>query len=179
MGIIAVGEGADEFVGAGELAGVDELLIGGVGVAPAEVLLDGAGEEDVLLQHHGHRVPEGADVVVPNVHAAHLHAALGDVVEPGDELDQGGFAGAGAAQDAHGHAGPDVQAHMVQGVAAGFLGIAEGHVFKVNGAVLHFGDGGLGIVQSGLLSQNLAGPAKGRSGHGQHDHHHGYHHQRV
>jgi len=43
-GVVAVGELPDELVGLGELAGADELGVGGVGVAPAQVLLDGAGE---------------------------------------------------------------------------------------------------------------------------------------
>ena len=98
-------EGFDEFVGAGQLAGVDQLLVGGVGIAPAEVFLDGAGEQHILLQHHGHIIPEHLQVILPHIDAAHLQHALGNIVKAGDQLHQGGFAGAGAAQDAHGGAG--------------------------------------------------------------------------
>ena len=58
VGIVAVREGGDELIGTGQLTGVDQLLIRGVGIAPAQVFLDGAGEQGVLLQHHGHIVPE-------------------------------------------------------------------------------------------------------------------------
>ena len=53
-------------------------------------------------EYHGHLLAQGLHVVVPDVHAAHQHPALGGVVQAGDELDQGGLGGAGAAQDAHG-----------------------------------------------------------------------------
>ena len=40
--------------------------------------------------------------VVPDGAAHDLHAALGGIVEAGDEVDQAGFAAAGAADDADG-----------------------------------------------------------------------------
>ena len=36
-----------------------DLLVGGIFIAPAQVILDGAGEQDVLLQHHGDVAAEG------------------------------------------------------------------------------------------------------------------------
>ena len=88
VGIVLVGELLDEVVRLRQFAGVDHLFIGGVRVAPAQVVLDGAGEEDVLLQHHGHGIAQRFKVVLAHVHAADEHAALGDVVKAGNELHQ-------------------------------------------------------------------------------------------
>src|SRR5699024_5163135 len=80
-GVVFLGELLDELVGLGQAAGLLHLGVGGVGVAPAQVVLDGAREQHVLLQHHGHLVAQGLQVVLAHVYAAHLHAAFGDVVQ--------------------------------------------------------------------------------------------------
>ena len=64
IGVIPVGEGADEFVRLREPARLDHLVIGGILVAPAQVILDGAGEENVLLQHHADFAAQGVKVVL-------------------------------------------------------------------------------------------------------------------
>jgi hypothetical protein len=84
-------------VGLSQLAGLDHLIIRGVAVAPAEIVLDRAGEQQILLEHHSHLIAESVEIVVPDVHAADPDRALGDVVETGDELDESGLGGAGAA----------------------------------------------------------------------------------
>src|SRR5699024_1713503 len=124
-GVILLGELLDELVGLGQTAGFLHLGVGGVGVATAQVVLCGAREQHVLLQHHGHLVAQGLQVVLAHVHAAHLHAALGDVVQAGDQLDQAGLGRTGAAQDADDLARLDVQVDVGQGVALGLFGILE------------------------------------------------------
>ncbi|CAN4049019.1 HTH-type transcriptional regulator immR, partial [Dysosmobacter welbionis] len=76
IGVVLVGELLDKGVRLGQLAHPDHLLVSGVLFAPAEIILDGAGEQHVLLQHHGHLVPQGVHIVVPDVRAAHQDAAL-------------------------------------------------------------------------------------------------------
>ena len=65
---------------------------------------------------------EGAHVL-----SVHQHPALGDIVEPGDELAQGGLAAAGGAHHRHSLAGPDVEGDVLQHRRIGGL-IPEGHV---------------------------------------------------
>ena len=65
------------------------------------------------------------DVVLAHVHAADADAALGGVVKAGDELDERGLAGAGAAENADGHAGGDVQVDVTQGEFLRLGGILE------------------------------------------------------
>ena len=177
VGIVALREALDEFVGAGQAAGMNQLLIGGLGVAPAQIFLDGAGEQGVLLEHHGHVVPQNLQVIVPDIHAAHLQRAPGDIVQPGNQLHQGGLGGAGGAQNAHGGPGGNVEIHMLQGVQLGLLGVAEGHILKIDGAVLHVLHRLFGGGEVGRLRQNLRAPAHGGPGHNHHHEHHGEHHQ--
>ena len=91
VGVVALREGADEVVRLRELAGVDELLVRRVLVAPAQVLLDRAGEQHVFLQHHRDRAAQRVEVVAAHVDAADLHGALLHVVQAGDELHKAGF----------------------------------------------------------------------------------------
>ena len=179
MGVVAIREGADEVVGAGKTAGMNHFLVGSVGVAPAQIFPDGAGEENVLLEHHGNRVPKRLHIVIAHVHAAYPDTALRHVVKPGNQLNQGGLTGTGAAQDAHRHAGGNVQVDILQSIPVGGLGVAEGHVVKVHAAVLYLHHGVVAILQLRLLGENLRGTAHGRPGHGDHHKDHGQHHQRA
>ena len=178
VGIIALGEALNELVGAGLTAGLHQFLVGGVGVAPAQVLFNGAGEQGVLLQHHGHLIPEDIQVILPHIHAAHLQAALGHIVQPGNQLHQSGLGRAGAPQDSNGGAGGDVQVHFLQRPVLGLLGVAEGDIFKVDGAVGHLGDGVFCRGgEGGFLAEQLTAPLHGGAAHGEHHKHHGQHHQ--
>ena len=141
VGVVAIGEAADEVIGAGQLTGMDHFFVGGVGIAPAEVILDGAGEEDVLLEDHGDLIAEGFYIVVPDIDAAHFQSAGGNVIQTGNQLDQGGLGRTGDTQDAHGHTGLDVQIDVLQRIPGRGFGIAEGYVLKVDGAVGHFHHG--------------------------------------
>ena len=112
-------------MGTGQLAGVDQLLVRGIGIAPAQILPDGAGEQRILLQHHGNLITQHIQIVVPDIHTAHLQAALRNVVQSGYELNQGGFAGAGTAQNAHRGAAGDVQVDILQGITIRGPRVAE------------------------------------------------------
>ena len=57
-----------------------DLLVGGIFIAPAQVILDGAGEQDVLLQHHGDVAAEGIQVVFADVDAADLDRAEVNII---------------------------------------------------------------------------------------------------
>ena len=177
IGVVLVGELLDKGVRLGQLAHPDHLLVSGVLFAPAEIILDGAGEQHVLLQHHGHLVPQGVHIVVPDVRAAHQDAALSGVVQTGDQLDQGGLGGAGAAQDTYGLTGLHREVHVLQALLAGVLGVGEADVLKHHGAVLDLFDGLGAVLQIALLVQDLCDPLCGGPGHDDHSQYHGEHHQ--
>ncbi len=52
LGVVAVLQLHDEVVGADGLRGLDDLVVGRVEAAVEDVLLDGAGEQEGVLQHH-------------------------------------------------------------------------------------------------------------------------------
>ena len=178
MGVVAVGEGADEVVRLREAAGLLKLRVRGVLIAPAEIFFDAAGKQLVLLQHHAHGAAQRVEVVLAHVHAADLHAALRHVVETGNELHEGRFARAGAAEDADGLARGNVEVDVPQRVFLRAGGILEAHAVKVHGAVRDGHDRRGGIGERGLLAQDLADTLDGFGGHGEHHIDHGDHHQR-
>lgn len=52
LGLVAFGQLFDDAVDLGHLAGLDDLLEGGLGVGHLQVLVDGAAEEHGFLGHH-------------------------------------------------------------------------------------------------------------------------------
>ena len=88
--VVAVGKIADELVGAREPARLNAFLLGGVFVAPAEVVEDSAREQHVLLEHNAYLVAQDLQIVAPDVLSADLYAALADVVKPSYEVDKTG-----------------------------------------------------------------------------------------
>ena len=177
MGVIAIGHAVNKLVGAGRPTGLDAFLFGGIGVAPAQVLQNGAGKEGVFLQYHRHLVAQGFHVVLPHVHAAYAYRALIHVVQPADEVDQTALARASAADDANGFAGADVQVDVGQGILAAAVLIGEAHVVEVDAAVGHVVNGLLRVVQVRSFGKYLLNSADAGHGHGDHDHYHGQHHQ--
>ena len=131
------------------------------------------------MQHNAYGVPQGGQVVVPHVVAADLHGALGGVVQAGDQLDQRGLGRAGAADDAHGRPGGDVQRNVGQGTFLCRSVILEADALEVDLTVRHSLQRIGGIGQVGLLGQHLtdAAGAGQRAGHLQKRA--GEHHDRV
>lgn len=114
MGVITVRHGGDELIRTREHAGVTELLVRGVFVAPAEVFLDRSGKQLVFLQHHGNGVAQRLQIIIAHVHAAERQPAAGDIVQTRDELHERGFGRARAADDADRLAGADVQINVIE-----------------------------------------------------------------
>ena len=121
--------------------GLGAFLLRGVLLAPAEVVQDGAGEEDVLLQHHRHLLAQGLQVVGPHIPAAHGHGAAVHVVQPADEAHEATLTAAGAPHDADGLPSLDVQVDVPENRLPAALAVGEGDVGKVDAAVLHLVDG--------------------------------------
>ena len=58
IGLIAVGERCDKFVSLCNLAGIFYLLGCGVGIAPAQVILNRARKQQIDLEHHGNGIAQ-------------------------------------------------------------------------------------------------------------------------
>lgn len=93
------------------------------GAAPEKVFTDGPGEEHIALQHHADAGPQLLQGIVPHIQSVQQDRAFGDVIEPGDQIDQGGLSCSRAAHDGHELAGlhceADLGEHIVSRPGAG------------------------------------------------------------
>ena len=85
-----------------------------VGPGEADVVEDGAAEEERLLRHDGQLLAQRALRDVAHVVAVDEDLARLRVVEAGEQLDDCGLAGAGGADERDGPAGRDDQVDVVQ-----------------------------------------------------------------
>ncbi len=102
-----LGEGADEVGDVDLFGGAFELGVGDPRAAEADVVGDGAGEEEWVLQDDAEAAAEGGEVLVADVDAIDEDLAVLDVVEAHHQRGDGGLAGAGVADDGGGLAGGD------------------------------------------------------------------------
>ena len=113
----------------------NDLFVGGVGLAVGDVLADSAGAQPGVLQHHAVAAAQGSAGHVPDVVAGDGDGAAVDVIEPHEQVDEGGLAAAGGADDGDALAGLDVQRQALDERAVGQ--IAERDVLDLDVAVRH------------------------------------------
>ena len=97
--VVAVRQRLDEVVHMRGLGSGDDLLVGRVEAAVPDVLPDGAVEQPGILQHHAEHLPELAAVEIADIVSVHQDSTRIDIVEPHKQLDHGGLAGAGRADN--------------------------------------------------------------------------------
>ncbi len=114
----AGGKAGREFGDAGLAGGFLNLGGGGLGAGEADVVQDGAGEEGWLLADPGGELVQRLGDDVGDVGAVQEDAAGVGADEAEQELDDGGFAGAGGTGEDEDLAGGDDEAQAVQGGAA-------------------------------------------------------------
>ncbi len=114
-GLVAVGQPRDELLRIGGAGGRRELGRRRVGLAHAQVLLDGAVEEIGVLVDHREPAPQLVERQVTHVVAAEQHPPLLGIVEAEEEPRHGGLARAARPHDAHALAGLDLEGEPVVG----------------------------------------------------------------
>lgn len=77
------------------------FLVSGVQASVPDILQNGAMEQPGVLQNHAEPLPEHFPGHIPDIHAVHLDAALGDIIKAHDQIDNGGLAGTGFAHQGH------------------------------------------------------------------------------
>ena len=120
-----------------------------------------------MLGHNADRFAQGSQAVFPHVSAAEFHGTAGNVIEPGNQADQRGFAAAGAADDPDGLPGRGGEGNMLQARIAGGA-VADGNVLKgkADRAVRHRG---FAVFLRGLLKQDVVHAPGAGAGLGQRD----------
>ena len=124
----AFGEAIDEFAGIGGGEGGEELVVGGEGFTEEEIFADGAIEEEAFLGDHPDGGAEG--IFGEGAEGALIDEdfAVIEFVEAGEEVNEGGFAGAGLADEGDGLASLGVERDVMEDGEGG--GVSEANVFK-------------------------------------------------
>ena len=134
-------------MGLGSIYGLPQFLVGGVFLAPFQVVPDAALKQGSPLGHHADAFMQGAFCVIFDVLAGDFHNTGGGVVEPGNQVHHGGFAAASTADDADGLTGLGGKVYIGNGFGAGAC-IGKGHKA--------IADWIKGILTAGIMS-NLSG----------------------
>ena len=108
-------------MGTGQLGGMHHALQRHAGVGQGDVVAHAAVEQHVFLQHHAHLPAQPGRVGQCEVVAVHQHAAALWYIQALHQLGEGGFARAGAADDAEHFSGTDVQVKAEQALQAARL----------------------------------------------------------
>ena len=114
------------------------------------------------MQHHRNLVAQGFHIIAAHVQPAHADRAFIHIVQAADQVHQAGFARAGAADDADGLAGTDMQVNVGQGVFAAAVLVGEIHMVEIDAAVGNLFHRLFGVVQVGGLGEDLADTACSR-----------------
>ena len=99
------------------------------------------------------------------------------VIQTGNELYEACFGRTGAADDADGLPGRNMQIDVFQRHAIRLCGVFEADVFKIHAAVRHIIDGGVRVMEVAFLVEHLADTLCRSRRHGNHDEDHREHHQ--
>ena len=99
-----------------------DLLVVGVETSVADVVGDGAAEEDGLLRHQRDLAAQRTQPVARRVDAVDEDAAALVLVQPRDEVRGGGLAGAGGADEGDELAGSGLEAHAAEHGPARLVG---------------------------------------------------------
>ncbi|GIX66205.1 hipothetical protein [Babesia caballi] len=132
LGAVLAGQRLDEVVDLARRRRRRQLLVGGTLVAVAQVLLDGHGEDQGVLVHHGEDLAaQPARTQLTQVGAVQQDAALSRPVERREQVRGGALAHAVGSDDGHDLAGLDPEADVAQDGGLGAVVVAEGHVLEL------------------------------------------------
>ena len=132
LGLVAVGQALDEFVGVGRLGGLDDLLQRRLQAAVPDVVGDRPGKEHRVLGHHADLAAQRLEAQRPHVAPVEEHTPALRIVETRDQVHQRGLPGAGRPHDGDDLAGLHVERDVGQRAAA--AGVFEVHALESHGA---------------------------------------------
>ena len=152
-GVVALRQPGDEVVGVGQLCRLDAFLLRGIQLAVTDVVHHRAGEQVGILQHHAQRAAQIRLFDLIDVDIVIADLAVGNVIEPVDQIGNGGLACAGSAYEGQLLTGMGVQGHIMQHRL--FRYIAEVHV-EHGDIALQLGVGQRAVAV-GVLPRPVAG----------------------
>ena len=151
-GIVALRQAADEAVCMGGFGCCHDLFKACIRLAVGNVFPHGTGPQPCILQHHAVAAAQGSAGHIPDVGAGHLDGTAVHIIEAHEQVDEGGLAAAGRADDGNALAGLYVEGKALDQRAVGQ--VAEGNILQLhmavrlqNGGVLDFRHLIVGIQQ--------------------------------
>src|SRR5690606_38182498 len=129
--VVSVGVARSELDDAGDARGVDHLLVGREGRAHGQLLLEAAVEQHRILRHVADAATQIGRVDLLNVDAVNQHGDGSGLIKTQNQLLEGGFPGADAAQNTHLFAGTNVQIDAIQYGLSG-AGVGERNVAQLD-----------------------------------------------
>ena len=132
--VVALRQRTDEPIARRDRGGVDHLVVIGAGVE-GDVGSNAVGEQEALLEDHGHGRTQRRDVHLAQVDATDLDVAGVGVDEANHQLGEGALADARGADDRHRLPGQHLEVHAFQHRHGGVVLQAEIVDVQVEGAV--------------------------------------------
>jgi hypothetical protein len=133
LGGVAGGQALDEAVGVHLARGPADALFGDALAPEADVALDGAAEEEDVLEDDGEVLAQGLQVPLAHVHAVEQYRAALHVVEAHEEVGDGRLARAGVADERDRLAGLDREGDALENPLV--LLVGEPHVAELDAAL--------------------------------------------
>ena len=165
IGVELLGERFDEGLATGIRESGPELFFGSVAAGEEEVFAHGAVEEEGLLSHVADIFAQGGFVDLGELVPIDEDAALVVVIEARQEVDDGGFASSGGADESDGLAGEGFEIEVGEDGGVVVFAVGEREVPELNFGCEAFRER-LGALGVGLVFgiKNLEDPVCGSSG---------------
>ena len=119
----------DHLTGLGKIQRFPKLIVGGVFPAPKQIFPDRTTEQHSFLRNDANEAAKLIFIHVGHIHTVDQHTAITCPVQARDQIHQGGFAGAGTANDTDGLTRLCPEADALQRIGRS-AGIADGNILK-------------------------------------------------
>src|SRR5699024_3798462 len=98
-GVVAIRQTADKSIGVGQSGRLDALLIGGIQLSVSDIVHDRSGEQVGILQHHSQGPAQIRLLDLVDIDTVVADFSVGDIIEPVDQIGDGGLSGTGGAYE--------------------------------------------------------------------------------
>ena len=107
-----------------------DFLVRGIQFSVSYVILNRSGEQEIILGHNTHLVPQAFNGNIPDIIAVNVYMPVLDVIKSADQVDYCCFTGAGRAYQGNGFSRFDMEADFVQHLYRAVIG--EGYLIKIH-----------------------------------------------
>ena len=145
IGIISLGQVPDEFICIGSFGRCHHFLPGGIQPSVEDVVVHRIIEQIGFLRHDSHLFPEGSHGHIPDIVVIDQDGSFCHIIEPGQQVGDGGFACTAGAHQGNGLAGLGGERQMLQD---GFIRIVgEGYIPEFHFPFHRRQDDGIGLFR--------------------------------